>query len=88
MIRIGYGLYAKACTNSITGKPMLSAPGGFAQVAKEALSRLGVRWKPSKFEAAYQAGSTQLPANTEVMVSEPFNRRIGTGKFKLRVIRA
>ena len=41
LVKVGYGLYAKARPNRITGKPMLSAKGGFTQVAEEALSRLG-----------------------------------------------
>jgi hypothetical protein len=31
LIRIGYGLYAKARTNHITGLPMLASDGGFEQ---------------------------------------------------------
>jgi hypothetical protein len=85
LLKIGYGLYAKARPNRITGKPMLSAEGGFSQVAEEALSRLGVKWQPSKTVLAYQAGSTQIPANAEVVVLDRFNRRIGTEKFELQM---
>jgi hypothetical protein len=88
LLKIGYGLYAKARPNRITGKPMLSAEGGFSQVAEEALSRLGVKWQPSKTVQAYQAGSTQIPANAEVIVLDRFNRRIGTEKFELQMARA
>jgi hypothetical protein len=88
LLKIGYGLYAKARPNRITGKPMLSAEGGFSQVAEEALSRLGVKWQPSKTVLAYQAGSTQIPANAEVIVLDRFNRRIGTEKFELQMARA
>lgn len=85
LIKIGYGLYAKARLNRITGKPMLSAQGGFTQVAEEALSRLGVKWEPSRSIQAYQAGSTQIPANAEVIIFDRFNRRIGTEQFELQV---
>jgi len=88
LIKIGYGLYAKARLNRITGKPMLSAQGGFTQVAEEALSRLGVKWEPSKSVQAYQAGSTQIPANAEVIIFDRFNRRIGTEKFELQTAQA
>lgn len=88
LIKIGYGLYAKARLNRITGKPMLSAQGGFTQVAEEALSRLGVKWEPSKSIQAYQAGSTQIPANAEVIIFDRFNRRIGTEKFELQTAQA
>ena len=88
LIKIGYGLYAKARLNRITGKPMLSAQGGFTQVAEEALSRLGVKWEPSKSIQAYQSGSTQIPANAEVIIFDRFNRRIGTEKFELQTAQA
>ena len=88
LVKIGYGLYAKARPNRITGKTMLAAKGGFTQVAEEALSRLDVRWEPSKSVQDYQSGSTQIPAKAEVVVFERFSRRIGTEKFDLRVVRA
>ena len=64
------------------------AKGGFTQVAEEALSRLGVKWEPSKSVLDYQSGSTQIPANAEVIIFERFNRRIGTEKFELQMARA
>jgi hypothetical protein len=88
LVKVGYGLYAKARPNRITSKPMLSAKGGFTQVAEEALSRLGVKWKPSMSVLDYQSGSTQIPANAEVIIFERFNRRIGTEKFELQMARA
>lgn len=88
LVKVGYGLYAKARPNRITGKPMLSAKGGFTQVAEEALSRLGVKWESSKSVLDYQSGSTQIPANAEVIIFERFNRRIGTEKFELQMARA
>ena len=87
-MKIGYGLYAKARPNRITGKSMLAAKGGFTQVAEEALSRLGVKWEPPQSVLDYQSGSTQIPANAEVVILERFNRRIGTEKFELQVARA
>ena len=56
--------------------------------AEEALSRLGVKWEPSKSVLDYQSGSTQIPANAEVIIFERFNRRIGTEKFELQMARA
>jgi len=88
LVKVGYGLYAKARPNRITGKPMLAAKGGFTQVAEEALSRLGVKWESSKSVQDYQSGSTQIPANAEVIIFERFNRRIGTDKFELQMARA
>ncbi|GAB3335325.1 MULTISPECIES: DUF6088 family protein [Chromohalobacter] len=88
LVRIGQGLYAKARPNRITGKPMLAAPGGFDQVAKEALNRLGVQWEPASAEKAYQAGSTQIPARVVVKVKGPFQRRIAYGRYRLGIERA
>jgi hypothetical protein len=88
LLKVGYGLYARARPNRITGKPMLAAKGGFTQVAEEALSRLGVKWEPSKSVLDYQSGSTQIPANAEVIIFERFNRRIATEKFELQMARA
>ena len=88
LIKVGYGLYAKARKSRVTGEPMLAAQGGFAQVADEALSRLGVKRRPSKAVFDYQSGSTQVPANAEFVIFERFNRRIGTEKFELKTVRA
>jgi hypothetical protein len=88
VVRVGKGLYAKVRQNRITGQPMLAAPGGFAQVAKEALNRLGVQWEPASAEQAYQTGSTQIPARVVVRVKGPFQRRIAYGKYRLGIERA
>ena len=85
LVRIGKGLYAKARPNRITGKPMLAAPGGFDQAAKEALNRLGVQWEPASAEKAYQAGHTQIPARVVVRVKGPFHRQIAYGKYRLGI---
>ena len=85
LVRIGKGLYAKARPNRITGKPMLAAPGGFDQAAKEALNRLGVQWEPASAEKAYQAGRTQSPARVVVRVKGPFHRQIAYGKYRLGI---
>ncbi|MGE3920593.1 MAG: DUF6088 family protein [Gammaproteobacteria bacterium] len=85
LIKFGYGLYAKARLNRLSGKPMLAAIGGFDQVAKESLTRLKKKWKESDATVSYQAGGTQIPANTSLVVIGRFNRKIGTDKFKLRI---
>ncbi len=88
LVRIGNGLYAKARMNRITGKPMLAAPGGFDQVSKEALTRLGVKWEPASAEKAYQEGGTQIPARVVIKVAGPFHRRIAYGKNRLGIERS
>ena len=88
LLKVGYGLYAKARANQFTGNAMLAAPGGFNQVAREALKRLNVNFQVSDAEKAYQRGSTQIPANTQVKISSRFSRAIKTGKFNLEVLSA
>jgi hypothetical protein len=89
LIRLGYGLYAKARINRITGLPMIAAEGGFDQVAKEALTLLSVKWQPSIAEQNYNTGlTTQIPVNTQVLINDRFNRTIGTEQFKLQVQRS
>ncbi|QTN40533.1 hypothetical protein [Marinobacter salsuginis] len=52
--QIGEGLLARVRTNRLTNQLMLDAPGGFEQVAHEALNRLGIEWFPGTASAAYQ----------------------------------
>src|SRR5690349_12831146 len=60
IIKIGYGLYAKAKKSSLTGKIVPVAP--LPTLAKEALERLGVETAPSSLEREYSAGrTTQVP---------------------------
>ena len=88
LMKIGYGLYAKARPNRLTGQPMLAADGGFSQIVQEALKRFRIKWKPADAVSAYQAGSTQIPANAEVIVFDRFNRKIGNKRFQLRGVKA
>lgn len=86
LVKIGYGLYAKARMNRITGKPMLAADGGFTDISKEALKRLGVKWQYSDATQSFMTNSTQIPTNAEVVVKSRFKRKIGTDKFSLKVV--
>ncbi|MCW8410132.1 DUF6088 family protein [Legionella sp. PATHC035] len=86
LLKIGYGLYAKARINRITGKPMFAAEGGFTAISREALTRLGVKWQYSDATKSYLTSSTQIPANAEVVVKSRFNRKIGTDRITLKII--
>ena len=88
LMKIGYGLYAKTRPNRLTGRPMLVAEGGFTEVAQEALNRLGIKWVPAKLFKAYQDGATQIPANAAVIVTDRFNRKIETDRFKLQIAKS
>lgn len=86
LLKIGYGLYAKARLNQFTLRPSLAAPGGFNQVAAEALTRLGVAWQSSDANLAYTQGAVQIPTSVQVKVKKRFSRKIGSGNMCLRVL--
>lgn len=76
IIKIGYGLYAKAKTSSLTGAlvPLLPLP----VLAKEAIERLGLKTYPSRLEQEYNAGrTTQVPTGRLIAVKGRISRRIG-----------
>ncbi len=76
LIKIGYGLYAKAKISPLTGAvvPVLPLPS----LAKEALERLGLETFPSFYEREYNAGrSTQVPTGRRIAVKGRVSRKIG-----------
>ncbi|MDX3772491.1 S-adenosylhomocysteine hydrolase [Chromatiaceae bacterium AAb-1] len=86
LLKIGYGLYAKARLSSITGKPMLASVGGFKAVSEQALERLGVAWRPSDELVRYNKGeTTQVPVNAKVIVKSRFNRKISLRNMQLQI---
>lgn len=84
LVRLGYGVYGRAFTSRLSGKPVLLNPNGFVGAAREALTKLGVVWEPTEAEQAYNEGrSTQIPANAVVRVRGRFSRRLGDGNTEL-----
>lgn len=76
LIKIGYGLYAKAKRSALTGDviPVLPLP----TLAKEALERLGVEIGASQLEKNYNAGiTTQVPTGRKIAVKGRVSRKIG-----------
>lgn len=87
LLRMGYGLYTKACINSISGKPMIAAKGGFSQVSREALKRLNVEYDDVFKGISQTPGYTQVSPNTIFRVKSRFSRKINVGdKFKLKIV--
>ncbi|APE04074.1 S-adenosylhomocysteine hydrolase (plasmid) [Alteromonas mediterranea] len=82
LMKIGYGLYARARTNRITGKLMPDNAAGADGVLIEAMQRLGVEFKLDVLSNKYLSGqSTQLPAKVKITPLDPrFTRRIAVGK--------
>ena len=75
LIKIGYGLYAKAKLSSVTGNtvPMESLPA----LAQRALDRLGASPGPSLAATDYQEGrSNQVPTGRLISVNKRISRKI------------
>jgi hypothetical protein len=88
LMRLGYGVYARAEVSSLTGQPMLAARGGFIDAARQALDKLGVSWELTEWELAYNEGRvTQVPVNPAVRVKGRFARRLRYQDTELRVER-
>ena len=81
--RIGKGVYAKMRSSIVTGKRVLD--GAFTIIAREALDKLGVLWRPESAETQYNAGvSMQVPANGRVALDRRFSRKIRWGDMELQ----
>src|SRR6202795_339863 len=77
LVRLGYGVYARAVVSHLSGKPILYSPNGFAGAARQALTKLGVKWEPTEAERAYNEGrSTQVPVNPVVRIKGRFSRQL------------
>lgn len=88
LMRLGYGVYARAVRSRMTGGPMVSSANGFHSAALQALSKLGVPWEQSESTKAYnECRSTQIPVNPTVKIKARFNRRLSDGRTELRVER-
>ena len=88
LVRLGYGVYGRAETSQLSGKPMLAARGGFIDAARQALDKLGVPWEPTEFQKAYNEGrSTQVPVNPAVRVKNRFSRHLRYQDTELRLER-
>jgi hypothetical protein len=64
LVRLGYGVYARAIMSRLSDRSLLMHPTGLQDAAREALTKLGVKWEPTEAERAYNEGrSTQIPVN-------------------------
>ena len=78
LVRIGYGVYARAVVSLLSGKTVPAKP--LPALAVEVLSRLKVETAPSRFARAYNAGTTtQVPTGRVIAVKGRFSRKIGYG---------
>lgn len=81
LIKIGYGLYARARINSITGNVMADNPSGSDGVVIEAMEKLGVKYQLDDLSRMNLSGdSTQIPAKVKIIPkSSRFTRKIAIG---------
>lgn len=83
LVRIGYGLYARAELSPLTGRPML--PKGLFNVTAAALDRLQVPWQPGRAYREYNAGrTTQVPGSVQVSVKKRLSRKIAWNRQEVR----
>lgn len=86
LLKLGYGVYARAIKSPLSGKPM--PPKGLATVA-EAVERLGVRIVPSRLEQDYNAGNTtQVPTGRVIGIQGRLRRKLGYNGIILSFERA
>ena len=84
LIRLRYGVYARAEPSRLSSRPALIARDGFAGASREALTKLGVDWQFTEAERAYyelriwsfdrNSGETQwsgLVVRRSALVSSP-----------------
>lgn len=84
IVKLGYGVYAKAELSDYLDRPMIQA--GFSTACIEALNRLGVDWEPSQASKDYHLGkSQQVPARFEVRLKSRFRRQLSYGSRTLRI---
>ncbi|MBF0461513.1 MAG: conjugal transfer protein [Magnetococcales bacterium] len=88
LVRLGYGVYARARISRLSGQPIIDSSNGFDSAARQALTKLGVQWGPTEAEMAYnERRSTQIPVNPAVRIKGRFSRRLREGNTELRLDR-
>lgn len=81
VIKIGYGLYAKAATSPLSNR--IIPRKSLRDLAIEALKKLNMEVVPSSYDQAYNEGrTTQIPTGRVVGVKGRVTRKIGyQGKY-------
>ncbi len=88
LLRLGYGVYARAFPSRLSGAVVLDTQNGFLGAARQALTKLGVPWELTEYQKAYNEGrTTQVPVNAVVRVKGRFSRKLKLGRMELRVER-
>lgn len=84
IVRMGYGVYAKARPSTLSGRPVPRV--SLAEIAQEALMRMGVQVELGRAAKEYMEGrTTQIPAWTTFNTGgRRITRKIGIGANKVR----
>ncbi len=86
LLRIGYGVYARAVKSPISGKPM--PPKGLETLI-EAVERLGFKPLPTCLQQAYTEGKTaQVPTGRAIAITGRLRRKLGYNGIYLSFERA
>ena len=84
LVKLGYGLYAKARTSSLTGAPV--PVKSLPELAREALTKIGAEVRASAAEQAYNSGkSLQVPTGRVIGVKGRVSRKIGFGGNRIMI---
>jgi hypothetical protein len=84
IVRLGYGIYAKARPSSLSGKPVPRV--SLEELAQTALQKLGVTVTLGRAQAAYASGrTTQIPVRTTFNTGQRrISRKITVGISTVR----
>jgi hypothetical protein len=86
LVRLGYGVYARAITSRLSGEAILASKNGFLGASRQVLTKLGVPWELTNAQKAYNEGrTTQVPVNAVLRVKGRFSRKLRLGSMELRV---
>lgn len=85
LLKIGYGLYARARMNRITGNIMPDNAAGTDGVLIEAMEKLGIEYELDELSQMNLLGqSTQVPAQIKIRSKSPrFTRKISVGSQRV-----
>lgn len=84
LIRLGYGVYARARKSPLTGRVVLANPQGLLAVGRQVLDRLNVKWELTNAQFDYNSGkSTQIPINPVIRIKGRFSRKLRYGNTEI-----
>jgi Family of unknown function (DUF6088) len=79
LVRLGYGVYAKARPSSLSGKPVPRTP--LESLAREVLEKLDVTCEPGMAAQEYLRGGSQIPARVTYNTgSRRISRKLTVGR--------